>query len=322
MADHYRPSKKPHQEHFHRQGIAPPPRGSGTRTFTSSRKNRPKKVNSRPWEAGANGHDSGSRPHPQSRGFPDKKEGKLPWDDAHIGNESGTRPHPPGGNFLNKEDSRLPWQVARNGHEPDTRHLAESKPGSLRERREGRWRGVAPLQNLDNRHLNQNRKPPQRLEAHNNGVHGDFPAKLELDTRHPPTQDYHPYTDQHSRSRRGAIFEHNDNRRGGIVKRDYNERQKQADWRKRLQNQLELSDFEMQDAPPISLWKGYKKTKRCCSEAMSVDLSAASRAPFKDYISCKPCEEILCPVTVPVSLDWRRCFTPRRTVWLGHKPGI
>ncbi len=42
MADRYRPSGSSRRESFQRKGISPPPRGSGTRVFTSQRKTRPK----------------------------------------------------------------------------------------------------------------------------------------------------------------------------------------------------------------------------------------------------------------------------------------
>jgi len=41
MADRYRPSGSSRRETFQRNGISPPPRGSGTRLFTSQRKSRP-----------------------------------------------------------------------------------------------------------------------------------------------------------------------------------------------------------------------------------------------------------------------------------------
>jgi len=41
MADRYRPSEPSRRESFQRKGISPPPRGSGTRLFTSQRKSRP-----------------------------------------------------------------------------------------------------------------------------------------------------------------------------------------------------------------------------------------------------------------------------------------
>lgn len=41
MADRYRPSGSSRREDFQRKGISPPPRGSGTRLFTSQRKTRP-----------------------------------------------------------------------------------------------------------------------------------------------------------------------------------------------------------------------------------------------------------------------------------------
>lgn len=97
-------SKKPRHDHFQQQGLAPPPRESGTRVFTSSRKHRP--------NHGGNGHPEQVLPHLKEAGprnlQPGRKFRPSPERDL-IQRGRFELPHEPGARPFNADRKSHPY---------------------------------------------------------------------------------------------------------------------------------------------------------------------------------------------------------------------